>query len=346
MKKNEKRPNTGSEKELDSEGTRGPEEERGPAEPAEAQAPEATPETKTPAEQVAEPAADRGQEEPAEVKAAETEADAEAPTEGRPGRPRRYLPTAAISVGVLVLGVALFVAGFWTHSLLDDDLDLTPFEDKLVALEERVSGFDERTGEIQDILSGVVANADGDDEPTANPAAATSSASNDDPSWGPDDASVVIVEFTDFQCPFCARHSQQTLPSIKEAYGEKVRYILRDFPITGIHQFAQKAAEAGQCAHEQGLFWEYHDLLFANQEALTVDDLKRYAEQVGADTGEFNDCLDSGKNQREVLQDLQDGQSAGVSGTPGFLVNGVLVSGAQPFEAFQQVIDQLLAAEE
>ncbi len=315
MKENEKRPDTGSEKELGSEGTPGPEEERGPAEPA-------------------------------EVKSAETEADAEAPTEGRPGRPRRYLPTAAISVGVLVLGVALFAAGFWTHSLLDDGLDLTPVEDKLVALEERVSDIDERTGEIQDILSGAVVNADGDDEPTANPAAATSSASNDDPSWGPDDASVVIVEFTDFQCPFCARHSQQTLPTIKEAYGDKVRYILRDFPITEIHQFAQKAAEAGQCAHEQGLFWEYHDLLFANQEALTLDDLKRYAEQVGADTGEFNNCLDSGKNQREVLQDLQDGQSAGVSGTPGFLVNGMLVSGAQPFEVFQQIIDQLLAAEE
>ncbi len=337
MKENEKRPDTGSEKELGSEGTRGPEEERGPAEPAEAPAPEPTPETKTPAEQVAEPA---------EVKAAETETDAEAPMEGRPERPRRYLPTAAISVGVLVLGVALFVAGFWTHSLLDDDLDLTPVEDKLVALEERVNDIDERTGEIQDILSGAVVNADGDDEPTANPAAATSSASNDDPSWGPDDASVVIVEFTDFQCPFCARHSQQTLPSIKEAYGDKVRYILRDFPITEIHQFAQKAAEAGQCAHEQGSFWEYHDLLFANQEALTLDDLKRYAEQVGADTGEFNNCLDSGKNQREVLQDLQDGQSAGVSGTPGFLVNGMLVSGAQPFEVFQQIIDQLLAAEE
>ncbi len=287
-------------------------DERAPEAPADAAAEAVADETKAPAEPVAAPADARGR-----------------------GGSRRYLLTAA----VLVFGAALFAAGFATNYLLDDDVDLETIENRLAAL-------DQRTSQIQDTLSGAVVNADGGDEPTGNPAAANSAAADDDPFWGPEDASVVIVEFADFQCPFCARHYQETLPSIKDAYGDEVRYVYRDFPLTSIHQFAQKAAEAGQCAQEQGLFWEYHDLLFGNQDSLTVDDLKGYAEQVGADAGEFNDCLDSGKNQREVLQDAQDGRTAGVTGTPGFLINGALVSGAQPFEAFQQVIDQLLAAEE
>ncbi len=294
----------------------------------------------------------RLQQEPAETPAREVEAEAAAPAEERPMRSRRYIPAAAISVGVLVLGVALFVAGFWTHSLLDDDLDLSPVEDKLVALEGqlsnidgRIANIDVRVAEIEDILSGAVVNADGDDEPTANPAAATSSASNDDPFFGPADAAVVIVEFSDFQCPFCSRFSTETMPSIKEAYGDKVRFIFRDFPLSAIHPYAQKAAEAGQCAHEQGLFWQYHDLLFTDPNALAVPNLKSFAEQGGADTAQFNDCLDSGKYQNEVLLDLRDGQTSGISGTPGFVINGLLVKGAQPFEVFQQVIDLLLAEE-
>ncbi|MDP2661475.1 MAG: thioredoxin domain-containing protein, partial [Dehalococcoidia bacterium] len=166
----------------------------------------------------------------------------------------------------------------------------------------------------------------------------------DDPFWGSKDAAVTIEEFSDFQCPYCARFASETLLKLKEAYGDKVRFIYRDFPLTNIHQFAQKAAEAAQCAHEQGQFWKYHDLLFANQGALSVPDLKRYAEQVGLDTGKFNDCLDSGKNAREVQMDLQDGNRASVTGTPAFLITGLLVTGAQPFEQFQAVIDQALAA--
>jgi len=171
-----------------------------------------------------------------------------------------------------------------------------------------------------------------------------SSAAKDDPAWGPKDAAVTIEEFSDFQCPYCARFASETLPKIREAYGDKVRFIYRDFPITRTHQFAQKAAEAAQCAHEQGQFWKYHDLLFANQNALALSDLKRYAGQVGLDSGKFNDCLDSGKNAQEVTLDLQDGNQAGVTGTPAFLINGLLVTGAQPFEQFKAVIDQALAA--
>ncbi len=170
----------------------------------------------------------------------------------------------------------------------------------------------------------------------------TASAS-DDPAWGPEDAAVTIEEFGDFQCPYCAQFARTTLPALREMYGDKVRYIFRDFPLVSIHPDAQKAAEAAQCAHEQGLFWEYHDHLFADQASLSVPDLKRYAEQVGANTNEFNECLDSGKNGWEALMDAQDGRRAGVTGTPAFLINGILLPGAVSFEQFQAIIDQALA---
>ena len=122
--------------------------------------------------------------------------------------------------------------------------------------------------------------------------------------------------------------------------------MVRDFPLTSIHPYAQKAAEASECADDQGKFWEYHDLVFANQSAIDVDSLKGYAGQLGLDTGTFDECLDEGKQSSEVEKDLEDGQASGVTGTPAFFINGQLVSGAQPFTVFQQIIDQLLAGEE
>ena len=119
----------------------------------------------------------------------------------------------------------------------------------------------------------------------------------------------------------------------------------RDFPLTSIHQYAQKAAEATECADDQDKFWEYHDLVFANQSAIDVDSLKGYAAELDLDTATFDDCLDEGKQSSEVEQDSQDAQSAGVTGTPAFFINDEFLSGAQPFSAFQQIIDQLLAEE-
>ncbi len=120
----------------------------------------------------------------------------------------------------------------------------------------------------------------------------------------------------------------------------------RDFPLTSIHQHAQKAAEASECADDQGKFWEYHDLVFENQSAIDVASLKGYAAELGLDTDTFNECLDGGKQSSEVEKDSQDAQAAGVSGTPAFFINGEFVSGAQPFSVFQQVIDAALAGEE
>lgn len=122
-----------------------------------------------------------------------------------------------------------------------------------------------------------------------------------------------------------------------------MKFVYRDFPLTSLHENAEKAAEATECADDQDKFWEYHDLVFANQSAIDVDSLKSYAKQLGLDTDTFNDCLDSGKQEAEVQKDLEDGRAAGVEGTPAFQINGQLVSGAQPFSVFQQVIDPLLA---
>lgn len=171
-------------------------------------------------------------------------------------------------------------------------------------------------------------------------AAGTGVSADDDPQKGPANAKVTIIEFSDFQCPFCAR-AQPTLEQIFQTYGSKVRLVYRDFPLS-FHQNAQKAAEAAECADEQGKFWEYHDILFANQNALDTESLKKYAAELKLDSQKFNSCLDSGKYGQEVKKDFSDGQSAGVQGTPAFFINGRLVSGAQPFENFKAIIDEEL----
>jgi len=162
-----------------------------------------------------------------------------------------------------------------------------------------------------------------------------------DPSFGPPNAKVTIVEFSDFQCPYCKMFNDDTLAQLKKTYGDRVRFVYRDFPLDSIHPYARTAAEAAQCAHEQGNFWEYHDVLFANQQALTIPDLKRYAQQLGLDTQRFNSCVDSHKYQASVEADVQEGNRLHVSGTPTFFINGRALVGAQPFEAFRSAISEV-----
>ncbi len=164
---------------------------------------------------------------------------------------------------------------------------------------------------------------------------------DDDPSLGNENAPITIVEFSDYQCPFCARFEETTFVELKEKYVDTglVRIVFRDFPLTSIHQYAQKAAEASECADEQGKFWEYHNMLFKNQNALAVNNLKSYAFTLGLDTQKFDSCLDSGKYEDEVNKDLQDGIEYGVTGTPAFFVNGKLLEGAQPLSAFEELIN-------
>ena len=170
------------------------------------------------------------------------------------------------------------------------------------------------------------------------------SSTGDDPAKGPAAAPITIIEFSDFQCPYCSRVNP-TLKQVEERYGDKIRVVFRDFPLPN-HKDAAKAAEAGQCAHDQGKFWEMHDKLFANQAKLQVEALKQSATEIGLDAAAFNECLDSGKYTAEWKKDMDEGARYGVTGTPAFFINGRLLSGAQPLEAFTTVIDEELARAE
>lgn len=169
-------------------------------------------------------------------------------------------------------------------------------------------------------------------------------------SVGDADAPVVIVEFTDFQCPFCSRHFLETYPQIKAEYVDtgKVRYVFMDFPLSSIHPQAQLASEAARCAGDQDAYVEMHDILFARQDAWNGRDdagavFSGFAGELGLDTATFDACLESGRHEAAVLEDLEYGVSLGVDGTPAFFLNGNFLSGAQPFEAFRQAIESLLA---
>jgi protein-disulfide isomerase len=159
----------------------------------------------------------------------------------------------------------------------------------------------------------------------------------DDPSLGPRDAKVVIIEFSDFQCQFC----QQVQPVVKEIlkdYGDKILFIYRDFPLVADHPDALLAALAGECAHEQGKFWEMHDKIFSSQDEINEANLKTYAVQIGLNSIQFGNCIVSGKYLKEIEEDLTQGYAAGVRATPTFFINGVRVPGAIPLATFEQII--------
>jgi protein-disulfide isomerase len=164
------------------------------------------------------------------------------------------------------------------------------------------------------------------------------------PSIGPADAPITIVEFSDFQCPYCRQWQQQTYQPLLDAYPGKIRIVYRDFPLTSIHPNAFPAAEAAQCANEQSAFWPYHDKLFSS-ENLGDDVYKQYAQDLGLDMTKFDDCLSNHTYQQYVQSNSDFAQNLGVNSTPTFFINGLAVVGAQPLNVFQQVIDKELAGQ-
>jgi protein-disulfide isomerase len=162
------------------------------------------------------------------------------------------------------------------------------------------------------------------------------------PVRGPAQAPVTIVEFSDFECPFCKR-AHPTVTQLLEKYSGKVKLVYRDFPLESIHPQARRSAEAARCANDQGKFWEYYDVLFNESPKLSPDDLKRYGAQIGLDMTKFDACVAGAVHKAGVQKDLDEGTRLGVTGTPAFFINGRLISGAQPLEAFARVIDDELA---
>lgn len=162
------------------------------------------------------------------------------------------------------------------------------------------------------------------------------------PAKGPDDAPITIVEFSDFECPFCYRINP-TLDQVREVYGDQVRIVFRQFPLNAIHPHAQIAAEASLCADAQGRFWDMHDAIFERRGRVTRDDLLAIAGELGLEMEPFEGCLSSGEFRERVEADELDGRRAGVTGTPALFINGRYLSGAQPFEVISRVIDDELA---
>ena len=164
------------------------------------------------------------------------------------------------------------------------------------------------------------------------------SADDDPTKGGPAGAPVTIVEFSDYQCPFCSR-AEPVVDEVMKKYGEKVRLTFRDYPLS-FHQNAETAAMAGECAEDQGKFWEMHKAMFGNQAKLSAADLVETAGTIGLDKDAFKGCLDSGKFRSEVQKDFQEGQKYGVTGTPTFFINGIMIVGARGVESFSEIIDR------
>lgn len=164
------------------------------------------------------------------------------------------------------------------------------------------------------------------------------------PSLGPADAPITLVEFSDFQCPFCRQWEQQTYQPLLAAYPGKIRFVYRDFPLTSIHPNAEPSAEAAQCANEQNAFWPFHDKLF-NSDTLSDAVYQQYAQDLNLNMTQFNECYSTHKYQKAIQDDSNFALNMGVNSTPTFFINGLAVIGAQPIDVFKQIIDKELAGQ-
>lgn len=221
----------------------------------------------------------------------------------------------------------------------------------LDAVRDSLKVIQNELGEIKKLLQQRPAAA-----PQAQPFQGATISIDGGPTLGSNNAKVTLIEFSDYQCPFCKRNFQQTFPEIDKEYIKtgKVKYVFRAFPLETIHPAAFKAAEAALCGGEQGKYWEMHDKLFTNQNALAPANLLEYAKSVGLDGGKFQACLDSGRQAATIRKDMAEGRKAGVAGTPGFFLgltqaNATVratkfINGAQPYASFKDAIEQLLAA--
>jgi protein-disulfide isomerase len=243
--------------------------------------------------------------------------------------------TVMIVALVVAVAAAAFFAGTYFSNLDSDALTKSDLEDAISKLESKIGNTQQA--------------------PT-QPSQPVKISIDNDPIRGDPNAPITIIEFSDFQCPFCARFHEQTFPSLLEEYIDagKVNLVYRDFPIQSIHPNALPAAVAAECANEQGMFWEYHDTLFEKQSGWSrldsnavISTFSQYAKDIGLEQQQFDSCLGSGKYLEEVQGDLSDGRDYDITGTPGFFIGNeeigfVKLNGAQPFDSFKKVIDAQL----
>ena len=236
---------------------------------------------------------------------------------------------------IITIGIAAFFVGSYSTNLNSDQISQEEFKNEIAKLELKI---------LEKQL------------PTKQPSIPIKISIDNDPIIGNPNAPITIIEFSDFQCPFCARFHVETLPSIMDEYinDGQVKLVFRDFPIQSIHPNALPASVAAECANEQKKFKEMHDVLFENQKEWSnqsIDNVmikfNQYASKIGLEEEKFDSCLKNGKYIEEIQKDLDDGRTYGISGTPGFFVGNdqigfVELKGAQPFENFKKVIDSQL----
>tara|TARA_B110000438_G_scaffold106788_1_gene105035 strand:+ start:946 stop:1749 length:804 start_codon:yes stop_codon:yes gene_type:complete len=236
---------------------------------------------------------------------------------------------------IITIGIAAYFAGTYTTNLNSNQISQEKFENEIAKLELKI---------IESQL------------PTEQPTTPVKISIDNDPIIGKLNAPITIIEFSDFQCPFCARFHIETLPLIMDEYINQgqVKLVFRDFPIQSIHPNALPASVAAECANEQGKFEEMYDMLFKNQSEWNnqsrdnvITTFNQYGIEIGVEEEKFNSCLQDGKYIQEIQKDLEDGRTYGVSGTPGFFVGNdeigfIELKGAQPFENFKKVIDHQL----
>ena len=284
--------------------------------------------------------------------------DAAVPASGRGGERFPDLeraPTKSTGRGmyaalVATVGVAAFFAGLSVPVLNQDPVTMSDLDQALLFLEDKI---DQLSGDLQKLEDTMLTDPNAP-APQSQPVITA----DDDPVLGSVDAPVTMIEFSDFQCPFCARFYSETLPLIKANFIDTglVKMVYRDFPLQSIHPNAIPAAVASECADEQGTYWEYHDILFENVSVWgpmdisgAVEQFKAYAADLGLDTETFSECVDTGKYVAEVTDDYADGVAYGVTGTPAFFLGSEQtgyfpISGARPYPEFQFAIEQILGA--
>jgi len=206
------------------------------------------------------------------------------------------------------------------------------------------------SAKLNDAIANIPTQAAPAQNPSGQPSAPTITDSMktiaaDRPVEGDANAPVTIVEFADFECPFCQQWFKNTFPDIKKNFIDtgKAKLVFRDLPLVNLHQHAEKAAEAARCAEDQGKFWEMHDKLFGEGVGNGITTFKQYASDLGLDTAKFNQCLDSGVKKADVDKDAAAGSKYGITGTPSFIIEQQLLVGAQPYSKFEQALNSAAA---